>query len=105
MSKKFKSILAKSILAGTALAALSAGAALAQGAGAFSDGKIKIGVLNDRSGIYADVAGEGSAVGAPMAAGGVRNAIHGVPIEIVVADHQNKADIAANIPRQWLDAE
>ena len=59
MGKKMNKML-KSILAGTALVALTSGAALAQGA-AFSDGKIKIGVLNDRSGIYADVAGEGSA--------------------------------------------
>jgi branched-chain amino acid transport system substrate-binding protein len=94
-----------SILTGTALAALSTGAALAQGAGAFSDGKIKIGVLNDRSGIYADVAGEGSAVAARMAAEEFGNAIDGVPIEIVVADHQNKADIAANLTRQWLDRD
>jgi branched-chain amino acid transport system substrate-binding protein len=95
----------KSMLAGTALAALTSGAALAQGAGAFSDGKIKIGVLNDRSGIYADVAGEGSAVAARMAAEEFGNAIGGVPIEIVVADHQNKADIAANLTRQWLDRD
>src|SRR5688572_21065116 len=95
----------KSILAGTALVALTSGAALAQGAGAFSDGKIKIGVLNDRSGIYADVAGEGSAVAARMAAEEFGNAIDGVPIEIVVADHQNKADIAANLTRQWLDRD
>ena len=103
MGKKMNKML-KSILAGTALVALTSGAALAQGA-AFSDGKIKIGVLNDRSGIYADVAGEGSAVAARMAAEEFGNAIDGVPIEIVVADHQNKADIAANLTRQWLDRD
>lgn len=103
MGKKMNKML-KSILAGTALVALTSGAALAQGA-AFSDGKIKIGVLNDRSGIYADVAGEGSAVAARMAAEEFGNAIDGVPIEIVVADHQNKADIAANLTRQWVDRD
>src|SRR3954465_14324394 len=102
MGKKMNKML-KSILAGTALAALSAGAALAQGAGAFSDGKIKIGVLNDRSGIYADVPGEGSAGAARMGAEEFGNAIDGVPIEIVLADPQNKAIFAPNIPRQWLD--
>ena len=59
----------KQIMAGTALAALSVGfAAAANAQDAISDGRIKIGVLNDRSGIYADVAGEGSAVAARMAA-------------------------------------
>ena len=96
----------KQIMAGTALAALSVGfAAAANAQDAISDGRIKIGVLNDRSGIYADVAGEGSAVAARMAAEEFGNAIDGTPIEIVVADHQNKADIAANITRQWIDRE
>ncbi|UEM24122.1 ABC transporter substrate-binding protein [Skermanella mucosa] len=96
----------KQIMTGTALAALSVGfAAAANAQGAVSDGRIKIGVLNDRSGIYADVAGEGSAVAARMAAEEFGNAIDGAPIEIVVADHQNKADIAANVTRQWIDRE
>ena len=60
MGKKMNKML-KSILAGTALVALTSGAALAQGA-AFSDGKIKIGVLNDMSGPYADLNGPGSEV-------------------------------------------
>ncbi|WP_207477169.1 ABC transporter substrate-binding protein [Arenibaculum pallidiluteum] len=87
------------LLAGVALACM-AGTAQAQ----ISDGKVKIGVLNDRSGIYADLAGEGSAIAARMAAEEMGNAIDGKPIEIVVADHQNKADIAANTTREWIDA-
>ena len=93
------------LLAGVALSAL--GGALASGAAQaqMSDGVIKIGVLNDRSGIYADLAGEGSAIAARMAAEEFGGAIGGAKIEIVVADHQNKADIAANAARQWIDTD
>ena len=91
----------KTLLCGTALLALTAGAAHAQ----VSNNVIKIGVMNDRSGIYADLAGEGSAIAARMAAEEFGNKVAGAPIEIVVADHQNKADIAANKAREWVDAE
>ncbi|MCG5238473.1 ABC transporter substrate-binding protein [Azospirillum doebereinerae] len=89
------------LFAGAAIAALSAGAAQAQ----MSDGVIKIGMLSDRSGIYADINGEGSAVAARMAAEEFGNAIGGTKIEIIVGDHQNKADVAANLARQWIDTE
>ncbi|MCW2243886.1 ABC transporter substrate-binding protein [Azospirillum canadense] len=91
----------KSLLCGTALLAVTAGAAHAQ----VSNNVVKIGVLNDRSGIYADLAGEGSAIAARMAAEEFGNKVTGAPIEIVVADHQNKADIAANLAREWVDAQ
>jgi branched-chain amino acid transport system substrate-binding protein len=81
--------------------ALLGGAAQAE----MSGNVIKIGVLNDRSGLYADLGGEGSAVAARMAAEEFGNAIDGTPIEIIVADHQNKADLAATIARQWIDTE
>src|SRR5919109_188022 len=81
--------------------ALLGGAAQAQ----MSDNVIKIGVLNDRSGLYADIGGEGSAVAARMAAAEFGNAIDGAPIEIIVADHQNKADLGSTIARQWIDTE
>ncbi|MDQ2106174.1 ABC transporter substrate-binding protein [Azospirillum isscasi] len=90
----------KTLLCGTALLALTAGAAQAQ----VSNNVIKIGVMNDRSGIYADLAGEGSAIAARLAAEEFGGKIAGAPIEIVVADHQNKADIAANTAREWIDA-
>ncbi|ALJ36825.1 ABC transporter substrate-binding protein [Azospirillum brasilense] len=90
----------KTLLCGTALLALTAGAAHAQ----VSNNVIKIGVMNDRSGIYADLAGEGSAIAARLAAEEFGGKIAGAPIEIVVADHQNKADIAANTAREWIDA-
>jgi len=62
-------------------------------------------VMNDRSGIYADLAGEGSAIAARLAAEEFGGKVAGAAIEIVVADHQNKADIAANTARQWVDTE
>ncbi|MDE1569771.1 ABC transporter substrate-binding protein [Aquabacter sp. P-9] len=70
-----------------------------------TDGKIKIGVLSDLTGVYSDINGEGSALAARMAAEEFGNAINGVPVEIVVADHQNKADVAAGIARKWVDTE
>ncbi|MFD1625465.1 ABC transporter substrate-binding protein [Azospirillum griseum] len=87
------------LLAGTALLTLTSGAAHAQ----MSNDVIRIGVLNDRSGIYADLAGEGSAIAARMAAEEFGGKVAGAPIEIVVADHQNKADIAASKAREWVD--
>src|SRR4029078_13582019 len=72
---------------------------------AMSDNVIKIGVLNDRSGPYADLSGTGSAVAAQMAAEEFGNSIAGTPIEIVSADHQNKPDIGLGIARRWFDNE
>ncbi|MBP2294951.1 ABC transporter substrate-binding protein [Azospirillum rugosum] len=89
------------LLAGAAFTALASGAAQAQ----MSDSVIKIGMLSDRSGIYADINGEGSAVAARLAAEEFGNAINGTKVEIIVGDHQNKADIAANLARQWIDTE
>ncbi|MEP9377805.1 ABC transporter substrate-binding protein [Aquabacter sp. CN5-332] len=70
-----------------------------------SDGKIKIGVLSDLSGIYSDINGEGSVLAARLAAEDFGNAVNGVPIEIISGDHQNKADIAAGLARKWIDTE
>ncbi|WP_420966032.1 ABC transporter substrate-binding protein [Bradyrhizobium sp. B120] len=72
---------------------------------AMSDNVIRIGVLNDRSGAYADLGGEGSVVAAKMAAEEFGNSIGGVPVEIVAADHQNKPDIGLGIVRRWFDTE
>ena len=79
----------------------SAGAARAD----FSGKTIKIGVLNDRSGLYADLAGEGSVVAAKMAAEEFGNKIGDATIEVVSADHQNKPDIGSAIVRQWIDTD
>ncbi|TAK43677.1 MAG: ABC transporter substrate-binding protein [Betaproteobacteria bacterium] len=81
--------------------ALSAGAAQAQ----VSDGVIKIGVMNDQSGTYADLAGPGSVVAARMAVEDFGAAKKGMKVEILVADHQNKPDVGSNIARQWYDVD
>jgi branched-chain amino acid transport system substrate-binding protein len=66
---------------------------------------LKIGVLNDRSGLYADLSGEGSVVAARMAVEDFGAAAKGINVEIVSADHQNKPDVASNIARQWYDTD
>ncbi len=70
-----------------------------------SDDIVKIGVLNDQSGLYADLGGPGAAIAARMAVEDAGSMVLGKPVEIVVADHQNKADIGAAIARRWFDAE
>ena len=70
-----------------------------------SDDIIKIGVLNDQSGLYADLGGPGAAIAARMAVEDAGSMVLGKPVEIVVADHQNKADIGAAIARRWFDTE
>lgn len=91
----------KKLLLGAAALALSAGAAQAQ----YSDGKVKIGVLTDLSGTYSDLAGKGTIVAAQMAIDDFGGKLNGMPIELISADHQNKADIASGIARKWYDTE
>jgi branched-chain amino acid transport system substrate-binding protein len=85
----------------TLLLAGAFGAALATAAQA--QVSVKLGVLNDRSGLYADISGEGSAVAARMAAEDFKAADKGIKVEVVSADHQNKPDVGSNIARQWYD--
>ena len=66
---------------------------------------VKIGVLNDRSGVYADLSGEGSVIAAKMAIEDFDAAKKGINVTVVSADHQNKPDIASNIARQWYDQD
>ena len=66
---------------------------------------VKIGVLNDRSGVYADLSGEGSVVAARMAVEDFDAAAKGINVEIISADHQNKPDVASNLARQWYDQD
>ncbi|QEL26628.1 ABC transporter substrate-binding protein [Bosea sp. F3-2] len=89
----------KTILATTALAALMASPALAQQI------SVKAGVLNDRSGLYADLSGEGSVIAARMAVEDFKAANKGIKVEIVSADHQNKPDVGSTIARQWYDQD
>jgi branched-chain amino acid transport system substrate-binding protein len=84
-----------------AMVALAAGPAAAD----VSDGVIKIGVLNDQSSLYADLTGQGSVVAARMAVEDYGAAAKGLKVEIIFADHQNKADVGSAIARQWYDAD
>ena len=72
----------------------------------YTDGIIKIGVLNDQSGTYSDLSGQGSVWAARKAVEDFckANKCHD-KIEIVFADHQNKADIGAGVARKWYDVE
>ncbi|MFG1343535.1 ABC transporter substrate-binding protein [Xanthobacter autotrophicus DSM 431] len=69
----------------------------------FTGGVIRIGVLNDQSGIYADMAGPGSVEAARIAVEEFGGKVGNVPVEVVFGDHQNKPDVGLNIARQWLD--
>jgi branched-chain amino acid transport system substrate-binding protein len=81
--------------------ALGCGSAQAQ----YTDGTIKIGVMNDMSGTYADLSGPGSVLAARMAVEDFGAAAKGMKVEILGADHQNKPDIGSNVVRQWIDVE
>ncbi|WP_088347254.1 MULTISPECIES: ABC transporter substrate-binding protein [Rhodomicrobium] len=89
------------VLAAALALSASYGAANAQ----VSGDTVKIGVLNDQSGPYSDLAGKGSFIAAQMAAEDFGGKVLGKPIEIITADHQNKPDIASNIANQWIDTE
>ena len=93
--------MSKTYAAAAAAVALIAAPAVAE----ISDGKVKIGILNDQSGVYADFGGLGSVEAAKMAVEEFGGKVLDAPIEVVSADHQNKADIASNIARQWYDTE
>jgi branched-chain amino acid transport system substrate-binding protein len=85
-----------------AAACAFAGSAQAQ----ISDGIVKIGVLNDMSGLYSDITGQGSVVAARMAVEDyIRASKSTLKVEIVGADHQNKPDVGSNVARQWYDTE
>src|SRR5262247_1823291 len=90
--------------------ALIAAAALWLGAGAaeaqFSDDVIKIGVMNDQSGTYSDLSGQGSVWAARKAVEDFckTSKCHD-KIEVVFADHQNKPDVGSNVVRQWFDVD
>ena len=85
----------------SALAAVCLGAPAAQAQ--ISDYVVRIGVLNDQSSLYADAGGPGTVTAARMAVEDAGGTVLGKPVEVVFADHQNKADIGANIARQWFD--
>src|SRR5215472_9412342 len=82
--------------------------ALLGAVGAFGSTKaqsVRLGVLNDQNGLYADLTGMGSVHAARMAVEDFGGKVLGRPIEVIFADHQNKPDIGANIARQWIENE
>jgi branched-chain amino acid transport system substrate-binding protein len=69
------------------------------------DIQVKLGVLTDMSSLYADDTGPGSVAAAKLAVQDFNPAAHGMKVDIISADHQNKPDIGANIARQWFDTQ
>ena len=88
-------------LAAGLVAALCGGTANAQ----ISNDVVKIGVLTDMSSLYSDATGKGSVVAVQMAVADYGGKVKGKPVEVVSADHQNKADIGLAIARNWYDNE
>jgi branched-chain amino acid transport system substrate-binding protein len=85
---------------------MAAGLALSlPGVAAAADERVKIGVLSDMGGVYADITGPGSVVAARLAIEDFGGKALGRPIEFVTADHQAKPDIGLSIARAWLDNE
>ena len=91
--RAFKAVISSAALLAAVLPAM----------GQISDNKVKIGILTESTGVYADLAGSGSIVAAKMAVEDFGGKVNGLPIEIVSANHQNKPDIAANIAKEWYD--
>ncbi|MCL4774579.1 MAG: ABC transporter substrate-binding protein [Burkholderiaceae bacterium] len=90
-----------SLVAAVALA-FAGGAAQAQ----ISGNVVKIGVMNDMSGVYADIGGPGSVVAAKLAVEDFQKTSKaGLKIEVVSADHQNKPDVGSTVARQWYDTD
>lgn len=87
------------------LSSVSLGLLAAPALAEISDGKVRIGILNDQSGVYADFGGKFSYEAARMAVEDFGGTVLDAPIEVVTADHQNKPDIASNIARQWYDTD
>jgi len=86
-----------------AAAALPAMEVLQAGAQSVPEKTLRIGVLNDQSSLYADMGGPGSVVAARLAIADADLASKGWRAEMLVADHQNKTDLASSIAREWFD--
>ncbi|HNU11662.1 MAG TPA: ABC transporter substrate-binding protein [Rubrivivax sp.] len=95
-----KPTLLSTLIAGLGLALTGAAQA------AITGGVVKVGVLNDMSGPYADLAGPGSVVAAKMAVEDyIKQTGSKLKVEIVSADHQNKPDVGSSITRKWIDSD
>ena len=85
--------------------ALMLGAAGLTATAAHAQDKVKIGFITDMSSLYADVEGKNGAVAIQMAIDDFGGKVLGKPVELISADHQNKADIAASKAREWIDTQ
>ena len=92
-------LMKKTVLA----AAMTLAAVTGVQAAGVSDNVVKIGVLGDMGGVYADIAGPGSVAAVKMAVEDFGGTVLGKPIEVVSADDQNKADVGSTIARKWID--
>ena len=91
--------------AGTFAFALAALLCTASAGRTQEDDVVKIGVLTDMSSLYSDIGGAGSVAAAKLAVEDFNPAAHGMKVEVVAGDHQNKPDIGASLARQWYDAD
>ncbi|WP_417568207.1 ABC transporter substrate-binding protein [Marinobacter sp.] len=98
MLKHWKQGLASAVAVATLAMPLTATAEL-------TDGKLKIGVLSDMSGVYKALEGPGAVIAAKMAIEDFGGSVLGQPVEVISADHQNKPDIGASTAREWIDAK
>ena len=96
----------RKLMTAIVVAALATCASVAQAQqGKLTDDVLKIGVLTDMSGVYADYGGQGALVAARMAVKDFGGKMFGKNIEVVNADHQNKPDVAKNVTQQWFDRD
>ena len=91
----------KKTLLAASIAALTTTSAMA----AISDGKVKIGVLADMGGVYADICGKGCVTAIEMAVEDFGGTVLGAPIEVISADDQLKPDVGSAIVRKWVENE
>jgi len=91
------------LLAATCLAVMGMVGASVGKAASISGDVVRIGVLNDQVGPASDVTGPGSVYAARLAIEDFGPTVHGAKIELVVGDHQNKADVGSGVARQWYE--
>jgi branched-chain amino acid transport system substrate-binding protein len=90
---------ARTMIAAAAL--LASSSAFAQ----YTDGVVKIAVLSDMSSLYADIGGPGSVIAAKLAVADFNPEAHGMKVEVIGGDHQNKADVGAGLAGSWFDRD
>lgn len=105
ISMQCRSTIARLFITTTFATAALATAHAQTPAPAVSDDVVRLGLILDMSGVYADVTGKGSATAAEMAIADFGGTVLGKKVDLLVVDHQNKADIAAAKAREWYDVQ